>query len=137
MITGMPASTAASTESCERRRVGERHDEPVDTLTDGGVDHLRLRRAVVVGALVLHRDAEVGSGLLGTLLGDRPEDAVVAVGDDRDRDVVALDDVDRVARRAARRLIRRSGVAAGVVGGGVAGNGVVRRRHHRRLSRAD
>src|SRR4051812_15430967 len=80
----------------DRVRVRNRHGEAVDLLGDGGRDQLRLLLRVVVRRAPDQLDALVLRGLLGALLDDRPERALVAVGDHRDREVAALGEVDRL-----------------------------------------
>src|SRR4051812_49401308 len=94
----------------DRARVRHRDREAVDLLRDGGVDELGLLLRVVVRRAPDELDALVLGGLLGALLDDRPERALVAVCDHGERDPAALGLVH--ALRAARGSRRRAGAAA-------------------------
>ena len=96
----------------ERVRVRDRHDEAGRLLGDGGVDqgghagHVALRaRGAVVG-----RHAHVGRSGLDAVADDAPEPVLrLAVGDDLDLDVAALD--ERAVEPSGGRA-RRSACAA-------------------------
>ena len=99
-MIGMPAALALASEPLIASAFGTRHREAVDLLRDGGVDQLRLLLRVVVGRAPDELDALVLGRLLGALLDDRPERALVAVGDHRERQAAALGQVDVCAAAA-------------------------------------
>ena len=131
VYSGIPASTTAWAAARDALGIGERDGDAVGALGDGRLDRLRLRLGVVVRAEVLDLDAEVLAGLLGGRLDDRPEHAVVTVGDDVEQEVLALHDVDGVAgcrRCRLRRLVAGPAVPSVppvVVAGSVAADVVV------------
>ena len=56
-----------------------RHDNAIRLGGDCCVDELALLTVIVVAALVVHRDPEIGGSLLLALLDHRPEGPVVSV----------------------------------------------------------
>ena len=113
-MIGMPAALALASEPLIASGVRHRHREAVDLLGDGGVDQLRLLLRVVVRRAPDQLDALVLGRLLGALLDHRPERALVAVGDHRDREVRCPASGRPTACRRCRGG-RWRGVAAGVV----------------------
>ena len=99
VMIGMPADLRLGQRALDRVRVRDRHGEAVDLLGDRGVDQLRLLLRVVVGRAPDQLDALVLGRLLGALLDDRPERALVAVRDHREREAAALGQVDRLRSR--------------------------------------
>ena len=99
----MPGRLGLGQRVLDRVRVRDRDREAVDLLGDGGVDQLRLLLRVVVGRAPDELDALVLGRLLGALLDDRPERALVAVRDHRDREAAALRQVDALRAAAGRR----------------------------------
>src|SRR3954454_12598654 len=98
----------------DRARVRHRHREAVDLLRNGGVDQLRLLLRVVVRRAPDELDALVLRGLLGALLDDGPERALVAVGDHGDREPGALGQRDVGRGRGPRGRAAAGGLRVAV-----------------------
>ena len=77
-------------------RVGHGDRQAVDLLRDRGVDQLGLLLRVVVGRAPDELDALVLGRLLGALLDDRPEPALVAMGHHREGQAASLGQGDAV-----------------------------------------
>ena len=79
-------------------RIRQRRTDAVGALGDRGLDVLDHDVGVVVARTPDDGHAEVGGRSLSATLHDGPERAVVGVGDDVERQVRALREIDRLGR---------------------------------------